>query len=223
VAPALHLPQHMRQQQAFELVDQREGYVRAERESERATRRPAATTILPPSATRYFPEGSLDRFDALQSTFTIRVLHLERIADELAGTSARAMVIAYVRTARKLAKLLPCVLAAAPANAESPDSSLVEALRWAYLWAIEQVESADGMLSGSPDAELSNAIPREAISIFHEMACRMSWSSKPRDTRDASRCEILYALDETLFRMMQMQDWIAEAARGRRSSFGPSR
>jgi hypothetical protein len=214
MASPLQDPQTMVPQLARKPGVPAEEPVREGRPSERGTgRRPSAPVISPPGDAGHAGEP-LDRFDTLQSTLTFRALRLETIADELQGTSTRAFLLGYVRTACTVGELLKRVLLAAPLSVQALEVPLVQALRWAYLWAIEQVESVDGMLSGRPEAGYPNTIPREALSIFHETARRMA-RSKSRESHAPTARETLFALDDALFRMMQMHDWIAEVAGGR--------
>jgi hypothetical protein len=200
-------------QSAFKRSVASEPALRPDRSSERVSRR--AKTILPPSdALDSGDSGLLDRFETLQSLLTIRVLGLESRADEIDQPSMRALVIGYMRTACELRELLARVLVIAPAHLATSETQFIESLRWAYFWAIEQLEAVHGQLDGS-ERPYTNTIPRDALSIFHEMARSMG-NVKRGESQAPSAKETLLALDETLFRMMQMQDWISEVAPGDR-------
>jgi hypothetical protein len=161
-------------------------------------------TIIPPPDEGGCPEiGPLERFDALHSMLLVRLQGLEEAADREPRRPLRDLLLAYVRLAGSLRALLSGAL-----GRVSADAHFGEAVRWTYLWAIDEVEFVQCTLENGGVAQAA-AIPREALSIFYEVA-----RGEGGPTVSPSERETLLALDETIFRMMQMQDWIMDLALG---------
>jgi len=135
--------------------------------------------------------------------------HLESIDD----ASLRRLAEGYVRHASVLGVLLLRVADtpnAIPDAVPAFDGALAEAVEWASRWAVAQLEDVRGRFAGE-DRGVST-IPLEALSVFHELA---SACAPPATPAGVAMLRRLRAIDDTLYRLIELRDRI-EAATMRR-------
>jgi hypothetical protein len=125
-------------------------------------------TLLPPaSESSYAAPPSFDGFDALRTAMTMCALQLEAAADELGNASLQPILSGFVRSACALRDLLARLPAVAAECAPPSDTTVVESVRWAYAWAIEQIDSVRGVVEASVDDARVLEVRRE-IGIAHD-------------------------------------------------------
>jgi hypothetical protein len=158
----------------------------------------------------------VDDLEQLHRTMSVRLARLEALIEELDHSGLRILIGSAFRDALALRDLL---LRAAGTRAQLPEvvpsfeELLWEAIRWAYFWTIQQLESLRVMPSREAAASATPSVPPPAQTSFRDLAALC----KADNRGDASRAFVktLVDLDDALYRFTRTRDRIARLVENR--------
>jgi hypothetical protein len=165
-------------------------------------RRTQSAPIAQPPGRR-IERRAIEELQELHKTMGLRLAHLDSLVEDVDRVPLRPLLDEFVHSACSLRTLLVRVAVMAPARMDSSDRTLTESIRWAYLWAVEQLETVTAMLGGCPHYPRVSAIARDVLADFHGLAASREDGDVPPSHPVT---QMLRALDSTLYRMILTQD-----------------
>jgi len=158
---------------------------------------------------------SVDSLGELHMTMSARLDRLQAVAGDLEPEGLRVLVSYYLRSARELRDRMFRLSMAPRVEGEDEltvsELKLAQALRWTYLWTIDQLDSLLWCCVGEKQPELASL--EEIVSVCPEVFDPL------HDRRTADLDErvtnALVALDEIVIQLVRKRDWIERSCGAR--------